>query len=155
MSKMIFPSATLGAGVSNAADYEQYGYDVRGLQTFARFSSITGTGVTNQYDGFGWLRSSSTNMDGTGTGNDLGIGFSYNPASQVVARSQTNGTYDYPIPAVNQAYTSNGRNQYTQVGGAALRPPCLGRSLRKIDEVRQSRIIAQCSVSSRHGYSRS
>ena len=42
-----------------------YGYDVQGLQTFARFSSTTGTGVTQQYDGFGRLRSSSTNMDGT------------------------------------------------------------------------------------------
>ena len=40
-----------------------YGYDVRGLQTFAQFGS--GAGVTNQYDGFGWLRSSSTTMDCT------------------------------------------------------------------------------------------
>ena len=51
---------------SGAAGYSVfYGYDVRGLQTFARFGSITGTGITNQYDGFGRLRSSSTNMDGT------------------------------------------------------------------------------------------
>ena len=256
MWKMNFPSATLGAGVSNFADYEQYGYDtignrtslrkrdaktitytydglnrvrsktvpvstsgaagysvwygyeVRGLQTFARFSSISGTGITNVYDGFGWLRSSSTSMDGTArtltydydahgnrtrithpdgkyfdsqyeatdnltriwengsseiienffdafgrreriernanagsitlftpdnisrlasighnldgttTTNDVGIGFSYNPASQVAARAQTNSLYDYPIPVVNQVYTSNGRNQYSQVAGA-------------------------------------
>jgi RHS repeat-associated protein len=51
------------------------------------------------------------------TTNDLGIGFSYNPASQVVARTQLNSTYDYAIGVVNQTYTSNGRNQYTQIAG--------------------------------------
>jgi hypothetical protein len=35
------------------------------------------------------------------TGSDVGIGFFYNPASKVVARCQTNGTYDHPIAAVN------------------------------------------------------
>jgi RHS repeat-associated protein len=42
-----------------------YGYDNRNLQLFARFDSATGEGVTNQYDGFGRLVSSSTNMGGT------------------------------------------------------------------------------------------
>ena len=201
-------SKTVPASATGVPGYSVwYGYDAQGLQTFARFSSITGTGVTQQYDGFGRLRSSSTNMDGTAravtsdydahgnrtrlthpdgkffeyahgaddsllfvsengpstalvsnlydefgrrqqinrdtagsvttlgfdeisrlrsighnldgtaTGNDVGIGFSYNPASQVAARSQTNSLYDYPIAAVNQAYTSNGRNQYTQIAG--------------------------------------
>lgn len=32
-------------------------------------------------------------------------------------RAQTNGTYDYPIGVVNQSYTRNGLNQYTQVVG--------------------------------------
>lgn len=42
----------------------RYGYDVRSLQLYARFTSDTGQGVTNTYDGFGRLRSSSTNLDG-------------------------------------------------------------------------------------------
>jgi len=42
-----------------------YGYDLRGLQTFARFDGVAGEGVTNAYDGFGRLRSSSSNMGGT------------------------------------------------------------------------------------------
>jgi len=42
-----------------------YGYDLRGLQTFARFDSAAGEGVTNSYDGFGRLTSSSTDMGGT------------------------------------------------------------------------------------------
>jgi hypothetical protein len=50
-------SKTVPVSTSGAAGYSVwYGYDVRGLQTFARFGSITGTGVTNQYDAFGWLR---------------------------------------------------------------------------------------------------
>ncbi|WP_058745173.1 RHS repeat domain-containing protein [Sphingomonas yabuuchiae] len=41
-----------------------YGYDLRGLQTYARFDNITGEGVTTAYDGFGAVVSSTTVMDG-------------------------------------------------------------------------------------------
>jgi RHS repeat-associated protein len=41
-----------------------YGYDLRGLQTYARFDSSTGEGVTSTYDGFGQLAGSSLAMDG-------------------------------------------------------------------------------------------
>ncbi len=41
-----------------------YGYDLRGLQTYARFDSASGEGVTNGYDGFGRLTSSSNTMGG-------------------------------------------------------------------------------------------
>ena len=41
-----------------------YGYDLRNLQTFARFDSATGEGVTSAYDGFGRLASISINMGG-------------------------------------------------------------------------------------------
>ena len=63
------------------------------------------------------LASIALNLDGTTTTNDVGIGFSYNPASQVVARSQTNSLYDYQIPVVNQVYTRNGLNQYPPISG--------------------------------------
>jgi RHS repeat-associated protein len=42
-----------------------YAYDLRGLETEARFGSVAGPGVTNAYDGFGRLAASTTNMDGT------------------------------------------------------------------------------------------
>lgn len=42
-----------------------YGYDLRGLQTFARFVSATGAGITNTYDGFGRLTSTANDMSGT------------------------------------------------------------------------------------------
>jgi RHS repeat-associated protein len=41
-----------------------YGYDLRGLQTYARFDSVGGEGVTTAYDGFGRPASSSQAMDG-------------------------------------------------------------------------------------------
>lgn len=54
------------ASVTGVAGYSVfYGYDLRGLQTFARFGSAEGEGVTNTYDAFGQLLSSSTIMAGT------------------------------------------------------------------------------------------
>jgi RHS repeat-associated protein len=41
-----------------------YEYDLRGLQTKARFDSITGAGVTYVYDGFGRLVSETQNTNG-------------------------------------------------------------------------------------------
>jgi RHS repeat-associated protein len=41
-----------------------YGYDLRGLQTYARFDSASGEGITNAYDGFGRLASSTHAIDG-------------------------------------------------------------------------------------------
>jgi RHS repeat-associated protein len=41
-----------------------YSYDLRNLQTSARFTSQSGEGITNAYDGFGRMVSSSTNMGG-------------------------------------------------------------------------------------------
>ena len=39
-----------------------YGYDLRGLQLFARFDSVTGQGVTSVYDNVGRMTSSTTDM---------------------------------------------------------------------------------------------
>lgn len=41
-----------------------YEYDLRGLQTKARFASLTGVGITYVYDGFGRLTSETQNTDG-------------------------------------------------------------------------------------------
>ncbi len=41
-----------------------YGYDLRNLQTYARFDSASGEGVASAYDGFGRLTASSLTMDG-------------------------------------------------------------------------------------------
>ena len=56
---------TVPASASGVAGYSvHYGYDVRGLQLYARFGSASGAGVTNTYDGFGRLRVASTNLGG-------------------------------------------------------------------------------------------
>ena len=41
-----------------------YEYDLRGLQTKARFDSLTGAGITYTYDGFGRLTAETQNTDG-------------------------------------------------------------------------------------------
>lgn len=50
-------------GGSSADVY--YGYDLRGLQLYARFGSGSGAGITNAYDGFGRLSSTTNNMSGS------------------------------------------------------------------------------------------
>jgi YD repeat-containing protein len=47
-----------------AADVH-YGYNARGLQTYARFASTSGQGITSAWNPYGELTSSSTNMGGT------------------------------------------------------------------------------------------
>jgi RHS repeat-associated protein len=199
---------TVPSSASGVSGYSvHYGYDVRGLQLYARFGSATGAGVTNTYDGFGRLRVSSTNMggvtrnvvsdydahgnrtrithpdgvhfqygydaadrllhvsengpsttlvsvqhdalgrrsqiardtvgaktrfayepssrlqslvhdlDGSATGKDLTMNFAYNPASQIVTRSLSNSTYEFPVASSNRSYAVNGLNQYKQVTG--------------------------------------
>lgn len=62
MTSKIVPD---GAGLSAAATRDVfYGYDARGLQTYARFGSATGEGVSSTYTGFGELASSTINMGG-------------------------------------------------------------------------------------------
>ncbi|MBB6091982.1 RHS repeat-associated protein [Povalibacter uvarum] len=56
---------TVPSSATGAAGYAvHYGYDVDGLQLFARFGSTSGVGITNVYDGFGRLRTSTNNMGG-------------------------------------------------------------------------------------------
>jgi RHS repeat-associated protein len=67
MAAKIVPERTSGSQALTAAQTRDvyYSYDLRNLQLSARFDSQSGEGVTNTYDGFGRLASSSTNMGGT------------------------------------------------------------------------------------------
>ncbi|MFJ6023539.1 RHS repeat domain-containing protein [Brevundimonas sp. NPDC092305] len=208
MTSKIVPD---GSGLSAWATRDVYfGYDLRGLQTFARFDSASGEGITNVFDGLGRLTSSNINMGGmsrtigsqyningvrtvmtwpdgrymnyardgldrlyytaldngtpvihpqydalgrpsalyrsangswswfaptsytydgvsrlaTLTHNfntpayDAQTVFAYNPASQVISRTQPNAAYAFTGHAtVDRYYAVNGLNQYTTVGG--------------------------------------
>lgn len=60
MTKKVVPD---GSGLPASATRDVfYGYDLRGLQTYARFGSATGEGVTTAYNGFGEVTSSTINM---------------------------------------------------------------------------------------------
>ncbi len=60
-------SKTVPSSASGAAGYSvYYGYDVLDLQLYGRFGSSSGAGITNIYDGFGRLLSSTNNMGGVG-----------------------------------------------------------------------------------------
>jgi RHS repeat-associated protein len=62
------------ASATGAAGYTVfYGYDVRGLQTYARFGSASGPGVWSSYDALGRVTSNGTSMDGTSR--TLGYGY--------------------------------------------------------------------------------
>jgi RHS repeat-associated protein len=57
---------TVPTSASGAAGYSvHYGYDLRNAQTFARFGSTIGYGLTNAYDAFGRLTSTINSTGGT------------------------------------------------------------------------------------------
>lgn len=62
MTKKVVPSRS-GLGATHTRDV-YYGCDARGLQTYARFDSASGEGVTNTYDGFGRQITTIENLDG-------------------------------------------------------------------------------------------
>lgn len=53
-----------GLAATNTRDV-YYGYDLRGLQTYARFDSASGEGLSTVYDGFGRITSVTQALDGT------------------------------------------------------------------------------------------
>lgn len=52
-----------------------YGYNARGLSTYARFDSVSGQGITISYDGFGRITSSTQAIDGA----SRVLAFGYDP----------------------------------------------------------------------------
>ncbi|MEA3044453.1 MAG: hypothetical protein QOH47_2291 [Sphingomonadales bacterium] len=65
LNRMTLKTVPERAGLTSAQTRDvHYRYDLRGLQLSARFDSPTGEGITNAYDGFGRLVSSSSNMGG-------------------------------------------------------------------------------------------
>lgn len=75
-----------------------YGYDLRGLQTYARFGSDTGNGVTNGYDGLGRLITSTTAMAQT----TRTISSAYDANGNRIQLTTPRGSWTYTYDALNR-----------------------------------------------------
>jgi RHS repeat-associated protein len=82
--KNVPPSATGAAGYSVFT-----GYDVDGLQTFARFGSASGPGIATSYDGFGRVAATTTTMDGVART----ASYSYDAHGNRLSMSLSSGYY--------------------------------------------------------------
>jgi len=125
---------TVPASASGAAGYSvYYGYDASGAQTYARFGSSSGAGITNTYDGFGRLAASSTNMDGTprtlssaydADGNrtsltgDAGAWY-YTSGADYDGIDRATGLKEFGVTVVQFGYDSAGRRQSLTEGYGA------------------------------------
>jgi YD repeat-containing protein len=100
--------ATSGVGV-----LASYGYDDLGRRT----SLTRGNGTAKSYGYDAASRLSSLGEDLAGTGADLALGFSYNPASQIASNTRSNDSYAWTAHYnLTRNYTANGLNQYTASG---------------------------------------
>lgn len=112
-----------------------YGFDVRGLPTYARFDSASGEGVTMAYDGFGRLTSTTTTMDGVtrtlanrfdAAGNRTELtwmdgsktSFAYDPANRMTAIYQ--GALGSTTQIEGYGYDSLGRKSAQTGGGGQI-----------------------------------
>ncbi|MFN3726009.1 MAG: RHS repeat-associated core domain-containing protein [Allosphingosinicella sp.] len=94
-----------------------FGYDSLGRRTSIGRSN--GTSTTYGYDAAGRL--ASLGQDLAGSNYDLTLGFSYNPAGQIVGGTRNNDHYSFTAHAnQNVSDTHNGLNQVTQTGTAAV-----------------------------------
>jgi len=102
--------ATSGAGV-----LATYGYDDLGRRT----SIARGNGATTGYGYDAVSRLSSMSHDFTGTTHDLTLGFSYNPASQIVSATRSNDLYAWNGHGNGTtSSTADGKNRLSSHAGA-------------------------------------
>ena len=85
-----------------------------------RIAQGNANGSTTSWGYDGASRLTSLTHDLAGTDRDLQLGFTYNPAGQIVTRTMSNSAYAYSPGAGVTAYANNGKNQVTGVGGQAV-----------------------------------
>ena len=74
------------------------------------------TNTTYTYDPVGRMTSLAHDVQG-GTGSDITLGYSWNPAGQIASRSVSKPSYIYAPTTGATAYQTNGLNQTTEVNG--------------------------------------
>jgi RHS repeat-associated protein len=87
-------------------------YDALGRRTDAW---LGGAVNSDGYDAISRLSTLTNNLAGTDA--DLNLTFDYNPASQIITRTQDNDAYASTSGSVNDSYSINGLNQYTSISG--------------------------------------
>jgi RHS repeat-associated protein len=87
----LVPERTSGSQALTAAQTRDvyYGYDLRNAQTYARFDSATGDGLTNVFDGFGRLSSTTLAMDGV----SRALSYQYDAGGRRVQVTQPDGAF--------------------------------------------------------------
>lgn len=103
--------ATSGVGV-----LATYGYDNLGQLT--GITRGNGASSTYGYDAFARLTSLAQNP--TGTADDVTLGFSYNPAGQIIGRTVSDADYVYAPVTGSTAYELNRLNQVTEIGSTSV-----------------------------------
>ncbi|WP_312313315.1 RHS repeat-associated core domain-containing protein, partial [Sphingobium yanoikuyae] len=102
--------ATSGVGVLAA-----YTYDNLGRRT--EIARSNGTSTILGYNPGSQLTSLAQNL--AGTANDQTLGFTFNPAGQMITRSSSNDGYAFSQQYnAGRSYTVNGLNQYVTAGSA-------------------------------------
>lgn len=103
--------ATSGPGV-----LATYGYDA-----LSRLTGITrGNGATTVYGYNAVSRLITLTQNPSGTTNDVTLGLSYNPVGQITGRTLSNSLYAFAPATGAVAYTNDGLNRVTTVGGVAV-----------------------------------
>lgn len=94
-----------------------YEYDNLGRRT----SLTRGNGTSTTYSFDAVSRLSQLVQDLNGSGNDLTLGFSHNPASQIASNTRSNDNFSFTgLANVNVTDTINGLNQITTTGATSL-----------------------------------
>ncbi|MFA5965681.1 MAG: RHS repeat-associated core domain-containing protein [Sphingomonas sp.] len=106
--------ATSGIGI-----LATYAYDDLGRRT--SLTRGNGTSSSYGYDNASRATSLGLDLDGSGTSNDLSLGFGYSPANQIASTTRSNNGYAWGAAANrNDASSVNGLNQVTSVGAGSL-----------------------------------
>ena len=103
-------------GVNGVSVVANYTHDDLGRRT--RLDRANNVDTVWSYNGASWLTGIAHTFDNSTSDNQT-LGYTRNPAGQIVARTSSNSAYAYPTPGNGTiGYADNGLNRYTTVGSS-------------------------------------